>query len=412
MKTKTTFPLSIGPTHPAFKEPVKFHFEVDGEKVVDVDIDWGYTHRAIEVIAKDRNFIQIIYLLERICGICSYAHPIAYCHAVEHAAELEVPPRAAYIRSIIGELERLHSHLLWAGVAAHEIGFDTLFMYTWNIREKVMDCLEMITGNRVNYGIITIGGVRRDLNDEQFEAINDVLDYYTELFNEIYEIFVSDYTVKARCEGVGILKKEEALALCAVGPTARGSGLKKDVRVDYPIDAYADIEWLKPVTPEDVGRTPAGDVYDRMIVRILEMKQSINIIRFCVKNIPEGEIVSEKKAVKLLNKLKKVKGEGIGRYEAPRGEVSHYDILNMKDGPEQVKVKAPTYSNGIAWLPMFRDAEIADIPIIMASIDPCVACADRMSFADRIKGGFPLTSEELHRMGVAKMEGVRKRCSK
>jgi membrane-bound hydrogenase subunit alpha len=410
MTRKTTYPLSIGPTHPAFKEPIKFLFEIDGERVVDVDIDWGYTHRAIEVIARERNFIQAIYLMERICGICSVSHPIAYCHAVEQAADIPVPPRAKYIRSIIGELERLHSHLLWAGVACHEIGFDTLFMYTWNIREKVMDCLETITGNRVNYGMLTIGGVRRDITPELMPAVREVVDYYLELFDRVYEILIHDLSVKARCQGVGILTKEEALANCAVGPTARASGLKRDVRVDYPIDAYADMHWLKPVTPEDIGKEPVGDVYDRIIVRVLEIKQSIDIIRFCMDNMPEGEIVTEKNAVKVINTLKKIKGEGIGRYEGPRGEVTHYDILDGLEGPAQLKVKAPTYSNAISWIPMLRNAEIADIPIIVASIDPCIACADRMTFVGKDRTIFNLSSSDLHRMSVEKMKEVKSRC--
>jgi membrane-bound hydrogenase subunit alpha len=163
MSEKVNFPLTIGPTHPAFKEPLKFNFEIEGESVVSADIDMGYTHRAIEWVATKRNFIQIIYLVERICGICSSTHPTSYCLSIENAADIVPPPRAKYIRSIINEFERLHSHLLWAGVAAHEIGFDTIFYYTWNIREKVLDALENITGNRINYGIFTIGGVRRDI---------------------------------------------------------------------------------------------------------------------------------------------------------------------------------------------------------------------------------------------------------
>jgi len=178
MDKTITYPLQIGPTHPAFKEPVRFSFKVEGERVAGVDIDLGYTHRAIEVISKERNFIQTIYLLERICGICSVSHPMAYCMAVEDASGIEIPPRARYIRTIIGELERMHSHLLWAGVAAHEIGFDTLFLYTWNIREKVLDCLEQFTGNRVNYAMLTIGGVRRDLTDDLIPVIGERRKYF------------------------------------------------------------------------------------------------------------------------------------------------------------------------------------------------------------------------------------------
>ncbi len=411
MDKTITYPLQIGPTHPAFKEPVRFSFKVEGERVAGVDIDLGYTHRAIEVISKERNFIQTIYLLERICGICSVSHPMAYCMAVEDASGIEVPPRAKYIRTIIGELERMHSHLLWAGVAAHEIGFDTLFLYTWNIREKVLDCLEQFTGNRVNYAMLTIGGVRRDLTENLIPVIEQTLEYYLELYQRTSEILLDDQSIRYRCEGTGILTYEQAVALCAVGPTARASGLAKDVRVDYPMLAYPDMDWLKPVTPRDIGKEPAGDVYDRMVVRVLELKQSIDIIRFCLDNLPEGPIASINGSIKIINKLKKVQGEGIGRYEAPRGEVAHYDILDMSECPVQMKVKAPTYSNAFAWVPMLQGSEIADIPIVIASVDPCIACADRMTILRDDGAIETLNAEYLHSLSVDKMKEVKSRCS-
>jgi len=412
MKSDITYPLNIGPVHPAFKEPIKFTFRVEGEKVVGADIDFGYTHRAIERIAQERNYIQIIYLLERVCGICSYSHPMAYCLAIEDVAGIEVPPRARYIRTIVGELERLHSHLLWTGVAAHEIGFDTLFMYTWNIREKVLDCLEELTGNRINYAMLTIGGVRRDITPENAETIYQILEYYGELYNRASEILLDDLTLRARTEGVGILTMEQAERLCAVGPTARGSGLMKDVRVDYPVNAYYEIPWLRPVSPRDIGKEPVGDVYDRMAVRVLEIQQAIQIIQFCMENLPEGNINTGGGSVKMINALKKLEGEGVGRYEAPRGEVCHYVILDNQEHPVQIKVKAPTYSNGFTWSPMLTNIEIADIPIVIASIDPCVACADRMTYIQSDGSHTTISWEELHAKSIQKYKGVRKRWMK
>lgn len=402
MKSDRVYPLNIGPIHPAFKEPIKFTFRIEGEQVTGVDIDFGYTHRGIEKIALERNYIQIIYLLERVCGICSFSHPLAYCLAIEDVAEIQVPDRARYIRTIIGEMERLHSHLLWTGVAAHEIGFDTLFMYTWNIREKVLDCLEELTGNRINYGMLTIGGVRRDITPENSETITRMLEYYMELYDRASEILLDDLTLRARTEGVGILSREQAEMFCAVGPTARGSGLLKDVRIDYPVNAYYDIPWLNPISPRDLGKEPIGDVYDRMAVRVLEIKQSLNIIQFCMENLPEGDIHSGEGAVKIINKLKKLEGEGIGRYEAPRGEVCHYVILDNQEHPIQLKVKAPTYSNGFTWIPMLTNIEIADIPIVIASIDPCVACADRMTFIRKGGDEERYNWEYLHQKSIKK----------
>lgn len=407
MSKSTTYKLQIGPTHPAFKEPIRFEFEVDGERILNCDIDMGYTHRGIEKVIVQRNFIQAIYLLERVCGICSFSHPMAYCLAIENAAQIDVPPRAKYIRTIIGELERLHSHLLWTGVAAHEIGFDTLFYYTWDIREKVMDAMEAITGNRVNYAMLTIGGVRRDITEDLLPFLKSTVSYYEELYTKTAEILLDDVSIKLRSEGVGVLTYEQAVNLCAVGPTARASGLAKDVRVDYPVNAYPDIKWLKAITPRDFGKEPKGDVYDRFIVRVLEMKQSIDIIEFCIDNMPDGLIATETNAIKLINSLKKVESEGIGRYEAPRGEVTHYHILDKREGPVCSKVKAPTYSNIIAWIPMFNGAEIADIPLIMSAIDPCIACADRMSMVSPGGKKFHMSSSDLRNLSLKKMDKIR-----
>jgi len=412
MKKNITYPLHIGPIHPAFKEPIRFIFEIEGEKIHKSDIDFGHTHRAIEYCISERNFIQTIYLVERVCGICSVSHPMAYCISVENAADIEVPPRAQYVRTIIGELERLHSHLLWSGVAAHEIGFETLFMYTWNIREKVLDCLEQLTGNRINYGMITIGGVRRDITEEQFPLLDEIIEHYYHLYTRIGDMMLDDESVRMRCQGVGVLLKEDALALCAVGPTARASGVNRDVRTDYPVNAYPDIPWLAPLSPEKAGRKPDGDVYSRMLVRVMEMKQSLNIIGFCMENMPQGPVTLQKNAVLTINKLKKLEGTGIGRYEAPRGEVTHLNILNKKEGPASLKIKAPTYSNAAAWTTMLNGAEIADIPIIVSSIDPCVACMERLCAVNNKGTISALSYKELHKKGIEKMKEIKSECGK
>ena len=223
---------------------------------------------------------------------------------------------------------------------------------------------------------------------------------------------LDDLTIRARTEGVGILTSEQAERLCAVGPTARGSGLLKDVRIDYPLNAYYEIPWLEPVSPRDIGKEPIGDVYDRLAVRVLEIKQSIDIIHFCLENLPEGEINSIDSSVKIINTLKKLEGEGIGRYEAPRGEVCHYVILDNSEYPVQIKVKAPTYSNAFTWAPMLTNIEIADIPIVIASIDPCVACADRMTYITIDGKTGILTWDQLHDMSVKKFKEGRKRWAK
>ncbi len=403
-----TFEIPIGPVHPALKEPIRFTFQVEGERIVGVDIKPGFAHRGIEFMGTRRNLIQVLYLAERICGICSISHPIALTQAVENAAGIEVPPRAQYIRVIVSELERIHSHLLWAGVAAHELGFDTLLHLTWKVREKVMDILEELTGNRVDYAIPIYGGVRRDIAPEQYPQVYEMIRYYRGLFEELADRFLNDASVEARTRDVGVLTYEEAEALCAVGPTARASGLRKDVRQDWPYLVYGDLG-VKAITPEDYGLETRGDVYDRIIVRLLEVAQSIDIIERCLEEMPEGEITSVPKIPALLAQLKKAEGEGIGRHEAPRGEVIHYIRLEAGvEAPVVWKVKAPTYSNLMPWVPMFRNQEIADIPIIAASIDPCMCCLDRVHLVRGTEERL-VWKEELLKLSREKTRRIRSR---
>lgn len=404
--SKLTYSVPIGPVHPSLKEPMTFNFEIYGERIEKVNLAPGDNHRGIEFMGRQRNSIQIIYLAERICGICSASHPFAFCRAVENAAGIEVPERGQYIRVIIAELERIHSHILWAGVAAHELGFDSVLYLSWRAREEVLDLLEYLTGNRINYGIFMIGGVRRDISKEQIPRIRKTLDYYKDIYGKIEDIFLNDPTIALRTKNVGVLTKEDALRLCAVGPTARASGVRKDVRQDQPYSAYADLE-VKAITPDVLTGEVNGDVYDRIIVRLLELVQSIQIIEQCLENMPSGEIVAEKKLVKLLNQLKKAKGEGIGRHEAPRGEVIHYVKLNESELPEVWKARAPTYNNLMTWVPMLIGQQIADIPIVIASIDPCIACMDRVTILNKANGQKDvLTKKDLHELSVQKTRRI------
>ncbi len=403
---KLTYSLPIGPVHPSLKEPMTFNFEIYGERIEKVNLAPGDNHRGIEFMGRQRNPIQIIYLAERICGICSASHPFAFCQAVENAAGIEVPERAQYIRVIIAELERIHSHILWAGVAAHELGFDSVLYFSWRAREEVLDLLEYLTGNRINYGIFMIGGVRRDISKEQIPRIRKTLDYYKDSYGKIEDIFLNDPTIALRTKNVGVLTKEDALSLCAVGPTTRASGVNKDIRQDQPYSAYADLE-IKAITPDVLTGKVNGDVYDRIIVRLLELVQSIQIIEQCLDNMPSGEIIAEKKLVKLLNQLKKAKGEGIGRHEAPRGECIHYVKLNESELPEVWKARAPTYNNLMTWVPMLIGQQIADIPIVIASIDPCIACMDRVTILNRDDGQKRiLTKKDLHELSVQKTRRI------
>jgi membrane-bound hydrogenase subunit alpha len=401
-----TYSVPIGPVHPSLKEPITFNFKIYGEHIEEVCLAPGDNHRGIEFMGMQRNPVQIIYLAERICGICSASHPFAFCKAVENAAGIEVPERGQYIRVIIAELERIHSHILWAGVAAHELGFDSVLYISWRAREEVLDLLEYLTGNRINYGIFMIGGVRRDISEEQIPRIRKTLEYYKDIYGKIEDIFLKDPTIALRTKNVGVLTKEDALRLCAVGPTARASGIKKDIRQDQPYSAYADLN-VKAITPDVLTGEVNGDVYDRIIVRLLEIVQSIQIIEQCLENMPSGEIVAEKKLVKLLNQLKRAKGRGVGRHEAPRGECIHSVKLEESETLEVWKARAPTYNNLMTWVPMLLGQQIADIPIVIASIDPCIACMDRVTILNKDNGQKKvLTKKDLHELSVQKTRRI------
>ncbi len=401
---ETTYTIPVGPIHPALKEPIRLDLKVAGEEIIDVDIIMGQVHRGIEWLGMNRNNpIQNIYLAERVCGICNICHPFAYIMAVEQAAGITPPERAEYIRVIIAEMERIHSHLLWAGVAAHEIGFDSVFYLVWRVREEIMDLIEYLTGNRVTKAMFQIGGVRRDITEEQFPRIRKSLNYYQTIFNQLKTVFLDDRTIRMRTKNVGILKTEDALKLLACGPTGRASGVTKDVRQDQAYGAYADMD-IKAITPDVLTGTVVGDIYDRIVVRLLEVKQSIEIIERCLEEMPPGAILAEPKMAKVLKTLKTAEGEGVGRHEAPRGECIHY--VRLESGKETLstwKIRAPTYVNLMAVPTMLKGAQLADVPIVFASIDPCMSCTNRAIVVDlKTKRKTLLIDEELHQLCVEK----------
>jgi membrane-bound hydrogenase subunit alpha len=405
---KETYTIPVGPIHPALKEPIQLMLEVEGEKVVGTDVLVGQVHRSIEWLGMNRNNpVQTLYLAERICGICNICHPFCLAMAVEQAANIAVPDRAEYIRVIAAEMERIHSHILWAGVAAHEIGFDTVFYLSWRVREEIMDLIEYVFGNRVTKAVLQFGGVRRDITADQLPRIRKSLDYYKSIFEHLRRVFLEDRTVLMRTRNVGILSTEDALKLVTAGPTTRASGVAKDVRQDQPYSAYADLN-VRAITPDIVTGTVVGDVYDRIIVRLLEVKQSVEIIEECIARMPEGPIMSEPKMPRLLRLLTDAAGEGVGRVEAPRGEDIHYVRLEAGQSTMATwKVRAPTYVNLVAVPTMLKGMQIADVPIAFASIDPCMSCTNRTVVTDKATGRKSVLGyEELHRLCLEKTKEV------
>ncbi len=388
---KTVVP--IGPFHPLLEEAEYFNLTVDGETVVDIDLDIGWMHRGHEFISEGKTFTQSIYLVERICGICSTSHPIACVHAIEDVDNIEIPPRAAYIRTLVGELERIHSHLLWLGLAGHFIGYDTLWMWAWKYREPVLQMFEVISGNRNHYGMMRVGGVARDVDPASVPGLLKALDEAYAKIEMIAAAAPDDPVLKSRLKGVGVLTKQEAIDYCAVGPTSRASGVPGDVRKDEPMDAYGLVDFERIVLQN-------GDVWDKLVVRLLETLESIKIVRQCLeklKTVP-GPILNDVKEISA--------GEGIGRYEAPRGEVFHYVRTDGSNRPIRHKVRAPSYVNIPTFAASCKGIPVADALITLAAVDPCYCCTERaIRLFDSRRAPLRI---DLHRLSREKTERIRR----
>jgi len=367
-KKKTPYKtvINIGPFHPLQEEAEFFQLYVDGETVVDMDMRTSYNHRGIEKLDESKTFDQVPFVVERVCGICSASHPLAYVQAVEEIAHVQVPERALYLRTIVNELERIHSHMLWVGLAGHFLGYNTVFMWAWKYREPIMDVLEIATGSRVNYANCKIGGVRRDITDDQLREIDRIVTELQGPMEMLTNAVLDDPILHARLKNVGILTPQDAKAYGALGPTARGSDVPIDVRRDDPYAAYDRVDW-------QVITAPGGDVFGKAVVRCLETLEAVKIIRQCVKDIPGGEIDAKVEAIP--------PGEGVGHVEAPRGETFHYVRSDGSNRPVRHKIRAPSFNN----IPTFKASciglQIPDVAITLASVDPCYSCTERMCVA-------------------------------
>ncbi len=385
--------IPVGPYHPLLEEAEYFNLVVDGETVVDIDMDVGWMHRGHEFISEQKTFTQSIYLVERICGICSTSHPIACVHAFEDVDNTEVPERAAYIRTLIGELERIHSHLLWLGLAGHFIGYDTVWMWAWKYREPVLQMFEIISGNRNHYGMMRVGGVAKDVDPDAIPELMKNLDMIDKKMAMIAKVAKDDPVLRSRLKNVGVLTQQDAIDYCAVGPTARASDVYTDVRKDEPIDAYPWVDFDEIVLPN-------GDVYDKLVVRVLETIESTKICRQCLEKL---------KTVKgpILNDVKEISaGEGLGRYEAPRGEVFHFVKTDGSNRPARHKVRAPSYVNIPTFTASCKGIPVADALITLASVDPCYCCTERsFKIVDKNHDPYKL---DLLKLSQQKTEQIRR----
>ncbi len=356
--------IPFGPQHPVLPEPIHLDLVVQDETVVDVLPQIGFIHRGLEKLVETHDIHQYIYVAERICGICAFGHSMGYAETVERLMNVEVPKRAEYLRVIMHELSRIHSHLLWMGLAADAFGYESLFMHTWRLRERVLDIFEAVAGGRVILSYTLLGGVTNDVDEPMLAHIKDVLAGMKKEYNELCNAFLKDTSVKNRTVGVGTLSQEEVIEYGIVGPFARASNVNNDVRC-IGQGAYGELSSFEPILDTD------GDCYARVKVRALEVLQAIDIINELIDKIPGGPILNPVKGAP------EAGSEASGILEQPRGEVYYYCSGNGTKNLERMRIRTPTSQNIAGMTMALKGCDLADVNMIVLSIDPCISCTER-----------------------------------
>ena len=361
--------IGFGPYHMVNDEPIHWRLYVKGEIIVDAEHRGFHNWRGIEKVAEGRlTYNQIPFIAERICGICGYTHATAYVQAVESLAKIDVPDRARYIRSLMLEIERIESHLLWIGLACHILGFDTGFMLSWKIREHIMHLAEVLTGNRKTYGMNIVGGVRRDVLGDRIVKAREAVKKIRYEYKELYKMLTNNTILIKRTRGIGVLPREKAISYGVVGPVARGAGIDVDVRRDHPYAAYKELSFNVPVYSE-------GDVLAITLVRLDEVFESLDLIEQILDRLPGGPLAEDVREIP-------ADKEAVGVVEAPRGEDIHYVRSGLYNKIQRWRVRAPSYANIPPVKEMLIGYRLADAPIIYASVDPCLACTERCLIID------------------------------
>jgi len=354
--------IPFGPQHPVLPEPLHFDLYLQDEKIVGAVPQIGYIHRGLELLVEKRDYTDYVHVAERICGICSFMHGMGYCEAVEGVLGIAVPDRARWLRTFWCELERAHSHLMWLGLAADAFGFESLFMASWRARELIIDVAEETAGGRVIFGSAIVGGVSKDPSDETLRRCIEALRPARDDMVRLARVMLKDITVRHRLEGVGVLSKERAYLLGAVGPMLRASGHDYDLR-RRGYAAYGEIAFETAVET-------AGDCMARAAIRIKEIEQSFSILEKAVAGMPAGPVAVPIKGMPPV-------GECYARLEQPRGEVVYYVRSNGSRRLDRFRVRTPTFANIPAMVEAMIGASLADVGTIILTIDPCISCTER-----------------------------------
>ena len=362
MSKRTVIPF--GPQHPVLPEPVHLDLVLEDERVVNAIPRIGYIHRGLEKLVEKRDYTQFVYVTERICGICSFGHSLGYSQCIEQLMDIEITERAEYLRVIFHELSRIHSHLLWLGLLADGFGFEALFMHAWRLREQVLDIFEECTGGRVIFSACDVGGFRQEVSDETLKGMVIVLERLREEYRVIAKTLLGDSSVKSRMVGVGYLSYEQAKEYSMVGPFARASGLEVDERL-LGVGAYGELSQFEPILSDQ------GDCYARCDVRVKEVLQSIDIINELVAKIPEGDVMVPVKG------SPEKDSETMMTLEQPRGQAFYYAKGNGTKFLSRMRIRTPTSQNIAGMVAALSGVELADVPMVVLTIDPCISCTER-----------------------------------
>ncbi len=356
--------IPFGPQHPVLPEPIHLDLEIEDEIVKRAIPQIGFIHRGLEKLVEHNDYNQFVYIAERACGICSMGHALGYSMAVEKLLNVEIPQRAEFLRAIWHELSRMHSHIMWLGLCADAFGFESLFMHSWRIREKILEIFEITTGARIIFGAIIPGGVSRDISNAVLSDIKTTLNDLKLEYNKICKSFLNDSSIKNRTVDVGKITHKQALDLSMVGPFARASGVNWDVR-NLKSGAYSYLEDFEPVIDNQ------GDCYSRIKVRCAEVYQSIDIICELINKIPDGDVLNK------INKLTPEDEISSILIEQPRGEAYYFVKGNGTKFLDRFRLRTPTSQNLSGLIEALKGCSLSDVNMIILTIDPCISCTER-----------------------------------
>lgn len=370
--------INMGPQHPATHGVLRIVLRTDGEVVLEAVPHLGYLHRCAEKIGENVSYVQYVPYTDRMDYVAGMNENWAFCRAVEKLGDIEVPRRAEFIRVIVGELQRIASHLVTFGTYGMDIGAFTPFLYAFREREYILDLFEMVCGARLTYSFFTIGGVTHDLPTGYLDKVDEFLDYFEPKIKEYNDLLSYNQIFIKRTANVGILTPEMAIDYACTGPIIRGSGLNYDLRRDKPYSVYPELDFEVCVGSGEQGTL--GDSWDRYIVRMREMEQSCRIVRQCIKMIPEASDNPEtggRHRAKIPRNFKPAAGEVYVETENPRGVLGFYVESQGGTLPYRVKARAGTFCNLSALGALCHNVLIADMPAIIGSIDIVMGQVDR-----------------------------------